>query len=227
MFNFWKRKEGSKTKYLHLATDLKGVEEWCEKNKVSLEDGYVKSFSRVKEIMKIQVEEKVPIVSFLVLRLKEDKKELLEVFKEFTEGDFLINFLKEHKIKVTLLGKWYDLPAEIVERLKRLVEETKDYDYFFLNFCLNYDGQEEIIDAIKIILRQVMAGKLSVENVSKEEIKENIYSSYFIAPDLMIKNKEEKMDGFFLWDSGGAKIVFTRKFFPDFSGEDLKKLLRN
>jgi len=227
MFNFLKRKEGSKTKYLHLATDLKGVEEWCEKNKVSLDDGYLKTFSRVKEIIKIQVEEKVPILSFLVLKLKEDKKELLKEFKEFLEGDFLNQFIKEHKVKVTLLGKWYDLPAEIVERLKKLVEETRDYDYFFLNFCLNYDGQEEILDAVKILYRQIMAGKLSVENINKANIKENIYSSYFIAPDLMIKHQDKRLDNFFLWDSGGAKIVFTKKFFPDFSGDDLKKLLRD
>lgn len=222
-----KRKEESKVRYMHVAVDIKGVEKWCEENKAGLEDGYTKSFSRIKEIVEMQVEQKIPLLSFLILPLgQEKKKELLNSFKEFIEGEFLKEFLVRNKIRVTLLGKWYDLPAEIVESLKKLLEETNSYDHFFLNFCINYDGQEEILDAFKLIARQIEAGKLSMDKINKETIKENIYSSYFIGPDLMIKNSDSKMDAFFLWDCVGAKRVFTGKDFPEFNKGDFEKVLK-
>ncbi|MBR9683745.1 hypothetical protein GOV03_04360 [Candidatus Woesearchaeota archaeon] len=227
MFPFLKRKEESKVNYLHTAIDLKGIKRWCEKNKVSLEDGYVKSFSRIKELMEVQVEQKIPILSFLILPLSQEETALLKSLKEFVDGEFLKNYLRENKIRVTLLGKWYDLPSELLDSLKRLVEETKDYDSLFLNFCLNYDGQEEIVDAFKIMIRQAMAGKLTASDITKETIKENIYTSYFVAPDLMIGNGDSKSNGFFLWDSVGSKKVFTEKDFPDFSKSDFEKILRN
>lgn len=226
MFNFLRRKEGQ-VKYLHVALDIKGVEAWSQENKASLEDGYLKSFNKLKEVMKMQVREGFPILSVLILPGDEKKnKELLNALKEFTEEEFFLDFLNENKIKITLLGKWYDLPFELLENLKKLMEQTKDYDGFFVNFCLNYDGKEEIVDAFKLIARQITAGKLSLENIGKELIKESIYSSYFIPPDIMVKNYDNKMDSFFLWDCVGARRVFTEKKFPDLDLKWLDKVLK-
>lgn len=227
VFDFLKRKEQSKISYLHVAIDIKGVPEWCEKNKVSLEDGYLRSITKIKEIIKLQIEEQFPILSFLILPLeKKDNPELLKIFKEFLEGDFFLDFLNQNKIKVTLLGKWYDLPTEILDSLKRIVEETKMYDNFFLNFCLNYDGQIELLDAFKILVRQVMSGKLSADNITQETIKENIYSSYFIPPDLIVHNHDKTAGSFFLWDSTKAKRIFTKKDFPDFDVKIIDRVLK-
>ncbi|MFH1682446.1 MAG: undecaprenyl diphosphate synthase family protein [Candidatus Woesearchaeota archaeon] len=226
MFDFLKRKEESKTRYLHVAIDTKGTKTWCEKNKVSLEDGYLKSFSRIKELMQVQVEEKIPILSFLILPLGEKNPELLKALKDFVSSKELWEQITKHKLRITLLGKWYDLPSEVLEPLKSLASCTKDYDHFFLNFCINYDGQEEILDSFKIIARQLMAGKLSADNITKEIVKENLYSSYFIAPDLMIKNRDSKMDSFFLWDCVGARRIFTKKDFPEFDKDDFIKILK-
>jgi len=227
VFDFLKRREEGKTRYMHVAIDATRLENWCEKHKVGFEDCYVRVFSRMKEHMAVQVEQKIPIMSFFVLHLKADRKEeLLKLLKRFIEGKWLNNFLNENKIRVTFFGKWYDLPSELVDSLKKLVEMTKNYDYFFVNFCLNYDGREELVDAFKIINRQIMAGKLSPESVTQEVIKENIYTSYFLPPDLIIRDSRDKRNSFLLWDSVGAKIVSIEKFFPDFDKRDFEKVLK-
>ncbi len=226
MFDFLKRKEESWVNYTHAAVNMDNVEKWCEDNKVNLEDGYLKCLARIKEIVEVQVEQKIPVLSFLILPLNKEKKtELLKCLKELLEGEFK-TYLKENGIRITLLGKWYDLPPEVLESLKRIVEETKDNTSLFLNLCLNYGGQEELVDAFKIMARQLIAGKLSTENISKETIKENIYSSYFPPPDLMIKNGDNVMGSFFLWDCVNAKVIFTEKDFPDFSKSDFEKALK-
>ena len=129
------------------------------------------------------------ILSFLILPLKQtDNKELLMNFKKFVDSTIFWEFVIKHKIKVTLLGKWYSLPSEIVDSLKRVVSDTRDYDCFFLNFCVNYDGKEELVDAFKLINRKVLAGKLDPDKITKQTIKENIYTSYFVPPNIIIKS---------------------------------------
>jgi len=62
--------------------------------------------------------------------------------------------------------------------------------------------------------------------ISKKDIKENLYSSYFIPPDYMVINSGKRsLDGFLLWDCANAKIYFSDKLWPDFSRDELEKVL--
>ena len=64
---------------------------------------------------------------------------------------------------------------------------------------------------------QIKSGRLDPELIDKDSIKESLYTSYFLPPDLMIKNGSKKeTSGFLLWDSVNSKICFTNKLWPDF-----------
>jgi undecaprenyl diphosphate synthase len=131
-------------------------------------------------------------------------------------------FIHDNKIKIGIIGKWYDLPNNVVEPIKKIIDITKEYEEFYLNFCLNYNGQEEIVDACKLIARKVEAEKIEVDSISKEMIKENLYSSYFIPPEIIIVNgtKKKKTD-LLLWDSANSLIFFTKTLWPDFDKSSL------
>ncbi|MBS3097796.1 di-trans,poly-cis-decaprenylcistransferase [Candidatus Woesearchaeota archaeon] len=206
----------------HIAITVDGIEQWAKENKKPLEEANKESFFIIKNVIKSQVRTKIPILTFFLL--PEDTKKDTEQFTQILNAvtDFfkeLINsrLINENKIKVSVLGKWYDLPDRVVESIKAIIEETKDYDFFFVNFCINYSGQEEIVDACRLIARQVKADKLDPDAINKETIKENIYTSYFVPPDLIIRNgnKKETTD-LLLWDSAKAKIFFTEKLWPEF-----------
>jgi undecaprenyl diphosphate synthase len=206
----------------HIALTMNGIEEWAKKNKVSLEDANNRSFLILKSTIKTQIRLGIPILTFYLMPENIDRNSqsyeqtLNSVINLFTElpSSELVN---KNQIKISALGKWYDLPGRIVDVIKKAIEETKDYDRFFLNFCINYDGQQEIVDACKLIAMNIKAGKIDPEMISKEMIKENLYSSYFLPPDLIIKNGLRKItSGLLLWDSSRAKIYFTNKYWPDF-----------
>jgi len=227
MFNFLKNKEENSNKQLHVALDINNVEKWAEKQKIELPIAYQKCFLKIKELMELQVNNKTPIFSFLILPLNQtERTELLKSFCQFIDSKIFWQHLITNKVKVTLLGKWYNLPTENLNSLKRVVECSKDYDQFFLNFYLNYDGQEEIVDAVKLIYRQVLADKLSLENINPEMIKDNLYTSYFIPPTLIIKNEDNILNSFLLWDSVGAKMKITEKEFMELSVSEIDKMLK-
>lgn len=172
--------------------------------------------SNFKSILQILVKLNIPIVS--VYFHETDSEFFSHLFQELYEW----TFLNENQIKVSVVGKWYSLPAKCIDEVKSVLNLTKDYDRFFLNLCVSYDGQEEIVDACKLIAMQVKSGKLDPDKIDKTTIKENIYASYFLPPNLIITTGLSKqLRGFLLWDSAGSKVYFSNKNWLDFTRSDL------
>ncbi|MBL7056185.1 di-trans,poly-cis-decaprenylcistransferase [Candidatus Woesearchaeota archaeon] len=216
----------------HIALTLDGMQKWALKNKIPYEEAYKKSFSILKNIIEKQVQLNIPMMSFYVLDEKYDKDhESYDAFMtslaEFLNELSKSTLINENKIKVSILGKWYNLPGKVVDSIKKSIEETRDYDNYFVNLCINYDGQEEILDAVKLLGMQIKAGKVDPELIDKESIKDNLYSSYFLPPNLMIQNGSEKTTkGFLLWDSMRTKIYFTNQLWPDFDKTEFMDALK-
>ncbi|HDD70776.1 MAG TPA: hypothetical protein ENF94_01295 [Candidatus Woesearchaeota archaeon] len=130
--------------------------------------------------------------------------------------------IHSEKIKVNFFGKWYDLAWRVVEEIKNLIDETKDYDGFFLNLCIAYDGQEEIVDACRLLAKQAKIEKISPDNISKTDIKDNIYTSAFMPPQkIFILGGRKSIGGFLLWDSEKADIIFLDKHFDNINTEEI------
>jgi len=214
----------------HVGITMHGIEEWVENNNHSFDDAYTKVFQVLKSCIEYQV--KLNLRVFTVYVLSEGKKEfkhidlflnnLVRAFQELTE------FAQENKIKISVFGKWYDLPSYVIEPTRKMIHETKDFDKYYLNLCLNYDGQEEIVDACKMIVRKLQAEKISMEDINKDLLRENLYTSTVIPPDLIIKNGPNKrVSGFLLWDSYHAQIIYTKTNFPDFTESDFKQCIKS
>jgi len=167
----------------------------------------------VKELCLEAVRHEIPL---LTVWLKGTPDELSAFFEDLRSW----HVLHANQIKVAVLGRWYDLPGRVVERIKDLISATKDYDHYFLNVCVNYDGREEIADACKLIAHQVRLGKLDPETITPLVVKENIYTSAFLPVDLLIAPKNSTQ-GFLLWDSAHAKIYIT----PETTRDEFLKAL--
>lgn len=116
------------------------------------------------------------------------------------------DFISSSQVKVTVLGEWYAVPDSLIESIKNITSATQDYDARFLTICINYDGKEEITNACRLIAKQVQLGKLHPEEIDQETIKENLYSSYFVPPDLVITEKKQALHGILLWDAADATV---------------------
>ncbi|MBI4439578.1 di-trans,poly-cis-decaprenylcistransferase [Candidatus Woesearchaeota archaeon] len=215
----------------HIGISTSGIELWAKENGKGLDEANKKSFANMLMVLREQIRLKIPYVTIYLMREDMDKegshfKVLVDSIVEFFPMLKDLEEIHSNKVKVSIIGKWYNLPSRVVDPIKEVVESTRDYNQFYLNFCINYDGQEEMTDACRLIARQVAAGKLQPESISKSTIKESLYSSYFPPPDLIIKNgKKRSTRGFLLWDSAEARIHFSEKLWPDFTKSDFEKAL--
>ena len=143
------------------------------------------------------------------------------------EVDFLMNLLiyyfneKLDKvckdgIKIVFSGRREPLSKEVLSAMDKIVEETKNNDACILNICINYGGQEEIVDASLKIAEDISNG-----NLLKEDLNREIYFKYLyqdLPPlDLLIRTgKEKRLSNFMLYQSFYAEIYFSDIYFPDF-----------
>jgi undecaprenyl diphosphate synthase len=212
----------------HIAFTVEDSLESAEEKKVPLSEQLEKDFSLVKAVVMNAFHLKIPVLTFLLLPEKMKESEhfstMMDAIAQFFTGFSQWDYISKNQVKISILGKWYDLPGRVVEAVKKTIEETKDYDHFFLNFCVNYDGQEEIVSAAQLVSRQVKLGRIDPSSITRETIKENLYSSYFIPPDIIVKTgKSRSLGGVLLWDSVNATIYFSEKPWSDFSKKDFLK----
>ena len=216
----------------HLAITMEGIAAYAQRSKGEYSSVYEKSFSFLREILGYQVKNSIPVVTILVIpeSTKKDSDHyphLLACLEQFLAAFSRDEAVHTNKVKVSVLGKWYDLPGKIIDPIKAILDETKDYDSFFFNLCINYNGQEEIVDACKLICRQAKAEKIDTESITKDTIKENCYSSYFVPPSLYIKTGiTQTLPGLLLWDSLYAKIFFTGKYWPELKIADIVRAVK-
>lgn len=215
----------------HIAISLDNISDYCREHNMLINAGCEKYFRNLRRLCELQAGLDVPV--FTVYLMPEDADKSSDYYHAYSEsiagffsGLLDAKLLDMHKIKVSVFGKWYNLPGKAVEALKSAIELTKDNRGFFMNFCISYDGREEIVDACRLIAKQVQLGKLDPEMITRESIKENIYSSHFLAPDVFLIYGERKSTGLLLWDSVGSNIIFADKPFMEFESADFEKLKR-
>jgi undecaprenyl diphosphate synthase len=126
--------------------------------------------------------------------------------------------VKEEKVNFNVIGRVYLLPKIVRDKVNELIEFTKENDKNFINLCIMYDGQEEIVDAVKEIIKSGVKG----EEIDRGIIKEHLYTRNFPEVDFIIRTGMEdgaRISGFLLWDASYAEFKFRSDLWPDYSRE--------
>ena len=121
------------------------------------------------------------------------------------------------KIKLRFIGKRELFDKEIQIGMYELEEMTKNYNNYIINFALGYGGRQEIVEAVK---RLVKSGK----EINESNLQENLWLRDDI--DLIIRTGAEKRTSNFLpWQSTYAEWIFLDKMWPEFEKQDLTECI--
>ena len=126
--------------------------------------------------------------------------------------------VKEEKVNFNVIGRVHLLPEDVRIKTKELIEFTKENDQNFINLCIMYDGQEEIVDAVKEIIKN----GVKAEDINRDVIKNHLYTRDFPEIDYIIRTGMEdgaRISGFLLWDASYAEFKFRTDLWPDYSKE--------
>jgi undecaprenyl diphosphate synthase len=72
----------------------------------------------------------------------------------------------------------------------------------------------------------VKSGKLRVEDIDEDLFAGYLYTKGLSDPDLLIRTSGEyRISNFLIWQIAYAEIYVTKKLWPDFGRDDLKKAI--
>ena len=95
-----------------------------------------------------------------------------------------------------------------------------------LNLALSYGGRDEIVDAVKSILRDSKSIDIDESAITKDFFSGHLYTANIPDPDLLIRTSGEyRLSNFLLWQLAYAELYFTDVLWPDFSRDDLIKAI--
>ena len=121
-------------------------------------------------------------------------------------------------IRVRVIGRLHEAPADIVRSIREAEERTRDGTRMALNIAFNYSGRAEIIDAARALL----ASAVPPADIDEERFGAELYTAGQPDPDLIIRTGgEQRTSNFLVWQGVYAELVFSETLWPDFSEADL------
>ena len=213
----------------HVAIIMDGNGRWAVNRGKKRTEGHKKGAEALREISECIYDKGVEVLSvyaFSTENWKRDKEEvdyLMDLFiKAFKEN---FEAVKKKGVKVNFSGLRTKLSDKVLKAMDQMMEETKDYTKGVFNICLNYGGQDEILEASKKISKDVKEGIINIEDINKE-----LYNKYLFNDlpeiDLLIRTSGEyRISNFMLWQMAYSEMYFTDVLWPDFNEEELDKAL--
>src|SRR5690606_23467118 len=113
-------------------------------------------------------------------------------------------------------GRAGRLWKSVIRELEDAQEMTKDNTGLTLQFCVNYGGRSELVDAMREIAQEAADGHLSPQRLTEKSIAARLYNPQVPDVDLFLRSSgEQRTSNFLLWQSAYAEMVFQDVLWPD------------
>ncbi len=209
----------------HIAIVMDGNRRWARSHNLPDIKGHEKGSENLEKIVDAATKmgiETLTVYALSTENLKERaKREITGLFKLFRMGyQNKLKKMMKNGVRVTILGELNGLPYYI----KRMIEEIrKTYiknESIKLNIALNYGGRNELIEAVKNIVKE----GIDVNKINETTIDKHLYTNGQKPPELVIRTGgRSRLSNFLIWQTAYSEIYFCPKFWPDFSAEELQK----
>ena len=210
----------------HIAIIMDGNRRWAREKGIDTKLGHKAGAETLEKIASFANEIGIKYMTVYAFstenwkRTKEEVGALMLLLKAYL--DKFLNKESLRNIKIRVLGDIENLDKGIKESIERIVEKSKNNTGLTLNIAFNYGGRAEIVRAVKKIAEKIKNDELKLEEINDEIVENNLYTVGEPNPDLLIRpGGELRISNFLLWQLAYTEFVFTNKYWPDFSEEDL------
>jgi undecaprenyl diphosphate synthase len=132
--------------------------------------------------------------------------------------------LHANEVRFRHLGRKDRLPARLLETVERAEATTKDYSQYRLNLCLDYGGRDEIVRAV----RELMKEGATADEVTEDAIRAHLDTADIPDPDLIIRTSgERRLSGILPWQSVYSELAFIDEHLPDLTPQILRRVFED
>jgi len=215
---------------MHVGFILDGNRRWAKQRGLASNQGHQEGAKTLLKIVNACKKYKdIKLISVYILssdnfkrRTPQEVSNLIDLITVTFQKN--LKSLKEIKNRINFVGNLWELPKNVLEIIDKVVLETKDYQEYQLNICVNYGGQEEIVRAVNRFLSKTK-DKQGQQQISKQLLENNLDTSTPL--DLVIRTGGcKRFSNFLVWQSIYAEYFFLETLWPDFTPEELDECLK-
>lgn len=209
----------------HIAVILDGNGRWARSRGLPVTKGHEEGARALKDVIRATREwgiHTLTVWGFSTENWKRPHNEKVKIFEliKKTIKDTLEEAKREN-VRFIHIGRKDRLPKDLMRIITFAEEETKDNTKHILNVALDYGGRDEILRAVKGIIR---------DKIPEENIDEKLFESYLYTagqpypnPDLFIRTSGElRTSGYLPWQMVYTEFYFEPDHLPDLTVEKLK-----
>ena len=217
---------------VHIAIIPDGNGRWASKKGMPRSAGHREGSNTLKEIVKFSAEIGIKYLTVYAFstenwrRPKDEVDALMDLLQEFLSK--AQQELAGSNISIKVIGDRTRLSEKLREEIYKVEDLTKDDTGLQLNIALNYGGRDEILLAVKQVLKDVEDKKIEVDDIDISTISDRLCTADIPDPDLIIRSAgERRMSNFLLWQSAYSEFWYCNELWPDFSKKDLAEAIKD
>jgi len=201
----------------HVAMIMDGNGRWAKSRGLPRLAGHRAGTENLRTIIRACVEFGIQYLTIYAFstenwgRPQDEVQGLLQIVESVIDKE--LDELHRNGVQLRHIGRLEQLSLRLQEKVQRAIELTKDNQRLILNIAFNYGGRDEILCAIRRIIK---------DGVSPENVNEELVSSYMFThgspdPDLIIRTSGEmRLSNFLIWQGAYSEWYVTSKYWPDF-----------
>lgn len=211
---------------MHIAIIMDGNGRWAQERGQDRLFGHLHGVESVRNIVEGAAELGVNYLTLYAfstenwLRPEDEVSGLMELLIDTIRKE--VPTLNKNNIRLHVIGATDMMPAHAQQALAEALQETAANTGLNLVMALSYSSRWEIINATQKISRDVLAGKLTPEEITQEVYTTYLSTANIPDPELMIRSSgEHRISNFLLYQLAYTELYFTNTLWPDFRKENL------
>lgn len=207
----------------HISFIMDGNRRYAKKMKISENDSYLLGKNKVYKIIKhLEQQHTFEFISFFVFSMDNNKRQNWNCLDLKKDGDSDIKqIFQEFKCKV--IGDTKSLPLHFQSNFNKYMKMNNEISEFkskiVIVFFINYSGVYDVESTVKACQNQSIA---NFQNILDNSLVKDIPPI-----DILIRTgNRNRISNFAIFLLLYSEIYFSKKLWPEFSIQDLEKILK-
>jgi trans,polycis-decaprenyl diphosphate synthase len=130
--------------------------------------------------------------------------------------------LNDMGVNMRWVGSRPRMWRSVIKEFDIAEQMTVGNDVITINYCVNYGGSTEIVEAARELAQEAADGKINPNRISEAMFAKHLHRSDIPDVDLFIRTSgEQRASNFLLWQAAYAEYVFQDRLWPDYDRRDL------
>lgn len=227
---FEKKKQEAPSVPRHIAIIMDGNGRWAKSRGLPRTAGHAagaETFRRIANYCRTLGVEYLTVYAFSTENWKRSEEEIAGIMRLLK--NYLLEAMRDmekNHVRFKFFGDLTRLSPELRELCRQAEQTSSAYHDVQVNFCLNYGGRDEIVQAARRFAREVAQGEHSPEELDEALFEGYLYSADVPDPELVIRpSGEMRISNFLLWQSAYSEFVYMNVLWPDFKEKDLDEAI--